>query len=92
MLQNKSNKIFDEMNNFFTSSEKAILKTIKIYESLKLNTLLKKENLKSWEYPKGDVLLNYTVPGHNLRFRKMFHVSASQAGRDVEHLSVWEIV
>ena len=58
MLQNKSIKIFDEMKDFFTSSEKAIFKTIKIYEHLKLNTLLKKENLKSWEYPKGEVLLH----------------------------------
>ena len=36
MLTNKVTKVFSEINDFFTSSEKAILKTIDLYKAIGL--------------------------------------------------------
>lgn len=59
MLQDKSKKIFSEISDFLTTSEKVIYKTIDIYRSLKFEKI--KTGIK--EYPqstyfKTDLLLN----------------------------------
>ncbi len=58
MLRNKVNKIFSETNDFFTSSEKAVSKTMKIYNALKISQV--KFTAKSnWpeKYSRVDLLL-----------------------------------
>ena len=58
MLQNKSNKIFSEINDFFTSSEKAIFRITELYSSLNISNLkmgIKEHNQST--YYKGDILL-----------------------------------
>ena len=58
MLQCKSKKIISEINDFFTSSEKAIKKTIEVYKALRLHKLKISENIFAQsQYDKSDILL-----------------------------------
>jgi hypothetical protein len=58
MLQNKSNKIFSEINNFFTSSEKAIYRITELYRMLKISQInLGIKDLNQATYFKGDIFL-----------------------------------
>lgn len=58
MLQNKSNKIFSEINNFFTSSEKAIYRITELYRMLKISQInLGIKDLNQGTYFKGDIFL-----------------------------------
>lgn len=58
MLQRKNTKILSEINDFFTSSEKAVLKVIDIYRSLKLYKLnFGLQDFEQATYSKSDLLL-----------------------------------
>lgn len=62
MLQCKSTKIFSEMNDFFTNSEKAIFKVIELYRSLKLDKIkIGIKELPQGKYIKSDLLLGLLV-------------------------------
>jgi hypothetical protein len=59
MSQHKSNKIFSEINDFFSSQEKAVSKTIMIIKVLKIPEI-KFEPKNNWpeQYCRQDILLN----------------------------------
>jgi len=58
MLQNKSTKILSEINNFFTSSEKAVFKTLELFKALNLSNIkLEIKDYKQATYKKSDILL-----------------------------------
>lgn len=57
MLHGKSNKIFSEINNYFTSSEKAVTQIVHLYEYLKLsNVELNLSPAKQTQHDKRDLL------------------------------------
>jgi len=58
MLQCKSKKIISEINDFFTSSEKAIKKTIEVYNALRLDRMKVSEKIfPQTLHDKRDILL-----------------------------------
>lgn len=59
MLRSKSTKLFSEINSFFSSNEKAILKTIEIYKLIKVSPIkFDKENCWPISYKRNDLLLS----------------------------------
>lgn len=58
MLQTKGKKIFSEINDFFTCSEKAIFSVTEIYRTLKISSIhMGLTERKQSAYYKGDILL-----------------------------------
>lgn len=58
MLQNKGTKILSEINNFFTSSEKDVFKTLELFKALNLlNIKLEIKDYNQSTYKKIDILL-----------------------------------
>ncbi len=69
MLQNKSTKVFSEINSFFTSTEKGIFRIMELYKLLNLQRLqLGQKEMPRHNYRKSDLLLGlllfpiYSIP------------------------------
>jgi len=58
MPRNKSTKVFSEINSFFTSSEKGILRVMELYQGLNLNRIkIVPKEMPQAIYKRGDILL-----------------------------------
>ena len=88
MPQDKPNKVFSEINQFFSSQEKAVSKTMMVIKALKINGI-KFESKNNWpeQYSRQDILLTLLLmPLFSIKNVSRYTQSAlheyMQAGKD----------
>ena len=84
MLRNKSTKVFSEINDFFTSTDKGIFRIMELYRSLNLGRLkIGEEQAPQSIFKKGDLLLSMLIfPIYSIS--NVYSYTTSALSKDIE--------